>query len=175
MYCLDVQMQLLAASWPKEIHGLVPVTRKIRSGTRLIFRGLRVRMGIHDADPADGSLVHNTHAVTGKMTYTGAAMEIANEIGDLGEGGQIIVTERAAQWLRANDWMFTHQPFVVDPLRDHASSCTKFCRSNSPSAGKFSKRWTLLLIISPTCAALHRKRRCAMIALTSRSKSGARH
>ncbi|GMF10416.1 unnamed protein product [Phytophthora lilii] len=120
MYCLDVQMQLLTASWPKELHGLVPATRKVRSGTRLIFRGLRVRMGVHDADPADGSLVHNTHAVTGKMTYTGAAMEIANDIGDLGEGGQILVTKRVAQWLLSNEWLLTSLPFVIDPLRDHA-------------------------------------------------------
>jgi len=120
MYCLDVQMQLLTAPWPKELHGLVPATRKVRSATRLIFRGLRVRMGIHDAAVSDGSLVHSIHAVTGKMTYTGASMEIANEIGDLGEGGQILVTKRVAQWLKANEWMFTHQPFVIDPVRDYA-------------------------------------------------------
>ncbi|GMF39036.1 unnamed protein product [Phytophthora fragariaefolia] len=120
MYCLDVQMQLLTTSWPKELHALVPATRKIRSGTRLIFRGLRVRMGVHDADSTDGSLVLNTHAVTGKMTYTGASMEIANEICDLGEGGQILVTKRVAQWLDENKWLFTPHPFVIHPLCDHA-------------------------------------------------------
>ncbi|RLN57313.1 hypothetical protein BBJ29_007717 [Phytophthora kernoviae] len=119
-YCLDVQMELLAAPWPKELYGLVPGTRKVRSGTRFIFRGLRVRMGIHDADPTDGSLVHCRHSVTGKMTYTGAAMEIATEIGDLGEGGQILVTKRIAQWLDSNTWLFGHSPFVVDRLRDYA-------------------------------------------------------
>uniref|UniRef100_K3X9B2 Guanylate cyclase domain-containing protein n=1 Tax=Globisporangium ultimum (strain ATCC 200006 / CBS 805.95 / DAOM BR144) TaxID=431595 RepID=K3X9B2_GLOUD len=99
-YCLDVQLQLLVAHWPKELHGLVPATRRQRAGHRLIFGGLRVRMGIHDAADADGTLVHNIHAVTGKMTYTGASEVIANEVGDLGDGGQILVTQRVADWLQ---------------------------------------------------------------------------
>ncbi|RLN46611.1 hypothetical protein BBJ28_00014317 [Nothophytophthora sp. Chile5] len=119
-YCLDVQMQLLAAKWPKELHGLVPASRKVRSGPRLIFRGLRVRMGIHDAQQTDGPLVHCAHAVTGKMTYTGVAVEIANEIGDLGEGGQILVTKRVAEWLTANAWLFADTPFVLNRVRNHS-------------------------------------------------------
>ncbi|KAL4092586.1 hypothetical protein PRIC1_011578 [Phytophthora ramorum] len=77
-------------------------------------------MGIHDVNIAAGSLVHSTHAGTGKMIDTGAAMEIASDIGELGEGGQILVTQGVAQWLRSNEWLFTRFPFVVDPLRDHA-------------------------------------------------------
>lgn len=53
-YCLDTQIQLLNAKWPKELHGLVPATRKVRVGTKTIFRGLRVRMGIHDAVGSEG-------------------------------------------------------------------------------------------------------------------------
>uniref|UniRef100_A0AAV1V1F8 Guanylate cyclase domain-containing protein n=1 Tax=Peronospora matthiolae TaxID=2874970 RepID=A0AAV1V1F8_9STRA len=98
-YCLDVQLQLLVANWPKELHGLLPVTRRQRLGHRLIFGGLRVRMGIHDAVDADGALILDVHAVTGKMIYTGASEVIANEIGDLGDGGQILVTKRVADWL----------------------------------------------------------------------------
>jgi class 3 adenylate cyclase len=98
-YCLDVQLQLLVANWPKELHQALPATRKHRSGHRLIFNGLRVRMGIHDAVEADGPLILDVHAVTGKMIYTGAAEVIANEIGDLGDGGQILVTRRIADWL----------------------------------------------------------------------------
>ncbi|RLN89051.1 hypothetical protein BBJ28_00014928 [Nothophytophthora sp. Chile5] len=98
-YCLDVQLQLLVAHWPKELHGLLPATRKQRSGHRLIFGGLRVRMGIHDAVDADGALILDVHAVTGKMIYTGASEVIANEIGDLGDGGQILVTKRVSDWL----------------------------------------------------------------------------
>uniref|UniRef100_K3X9B5 Guanylate cyclase domain-containing protein n=1 Tax=Globisporangium ultimum (strain ATCC 200006 / CBS 805.95 / DAOM BR144) TaxID=431595 RepID=K3X9B5_GLOUD len=56
-YCLDVQLELLVANWPKQLHNLVPATRKKRTGARLIFKGLRVRMGIHDACPSDGDLL----------------------------------------------------------------------------------------------------------------------
>lgn len=98
-YCLDVQLQLLDAAWPNELHGLLPATKKQRAGRHLIFRGLRVRMGIHDAVDSDGTLVLDVHAVTGKMTYTGASEVIANEIGDLGDGGQILVTRRVADWI----------------------------------------------------------------------------
>ncbi|KAF4315581.1 hypothetical protein BBO99_00009271 [Phytophthora kernoviae] len=98
-YCLDVQLQLLVANWPKELHGMLPSTRRQRSGHRLIFGGLRVRMGIHDAIDADGALILDVHAVTGKMIYTGASEVIANEIGDLGDGGQILVTKRVSEWL----------------------------------------------------------------------------
>lgn len=101
-YCMDVQLQLLVAPWPKQIHSLVPATKRVRLGYRLVFNGLRVRMGIHDADDRDGPLVMNTHVVTGKMTYTGASQVIANEVGDLGYGGQILVTQRVAEWLRAH-------------------------------------------------------------------------
>lgn len=98
-YCMDVQLQLLDAAWPSELHGLLPATKKQRAGRHLIFRGLRVRMGIHDAADSDGRLVLDVHAVTGKMIYTGASEVIANEIGDLGDGGQILVTKRVADWI----------------------------------------------------------------------------
>ncbi|KAF1336873.1 Cullin-associated nedd8-dissociated protein 1, partial [Globisporangium splendens] len=98
-YCLDVQLELLVANWPKQLHNLVPATRKKRFGTRLIFSGLRVRMGIHDACESDGDLVCEPHTITGKMTYTGASHVIAAEIGDIGSGGQILTTQRVADWL----------------------------------------------------------------------------
>jgi hypothetical protein len=101
-YCVDVQLQLLVAPWPKELHGLIPATKRQRSGHRLIFSGLRVRMGVHDSIDADGALVCERHAVTGKMTYTGASEAIAGEVGGLGYGGQIIVTHRVAAWVQVH-------------------------------------------------------------------------
>ncbi|KAL8007089.1 putative adenylyl cyclase class-3/4/guanylyl cyclase, nucleotide cyclase [Plasmopara halstedii] len=108
-YSLDVQMQLLIAPWPKELHGLLPATKKQRIGRHLLFCGLRVRMGIHDAINSDGPLVLDVHAVTGKMTYTGASEVIANEVGDLGDGGQILITRRIA------DWLFMYADLVAIP------------------------------------------------------------
>ncbi|TYZ61898.1 hypothetical protein PybrP1_006474 [[Pythium] brassicae (nom. inval.)] len=118
-YCLDAQIQLVVAKWPKELHGMVPATeRKHVNGVRLIFNGLRVRMGIHDAAESDGTLVHSTHAVTGKMTYTGASEVIANEVGDLGSGGQILVTKRVARWLLASEAL-VDIPYRVERVGTH--------------------------------------------------------
>ncbi|RLN92181.1 hypothetical protein BBJ28_00010501 [Nothophytophthora sp. Chile5] len=118
-YCLDAQLQLLAADWPKELHGLVPATKKARAGHRVIFRGLRVRMGVHDAMGSDGHLHHSAHAVTGKTYYTGASEVIASEVSDLGAGGQILVTRRAADWLLTNKDVFA-MDYSVDYLCDYS-------------------------------------------------------
>ncbi|RMX65448.1 hypothetical protein DD238_005353 [Peronospora effusa] len=118
-YCLDVQMHLLNAKWPKDLHDLVPATRKERVGTRTIFRGLRVRMGVHDASESEGSLVQGVHAITGKLTYTGASAVIANAIGELGAGGQILVTKRVAEALVANSSQMASR-FVMDPLFEYS-------------------------------------------------------
>ncbi|GLD94499.1 hypothetical protein PINS_up003110 [Pythium insidiosum] len=101
-YCMDVQLQLLTAPWPKELQNILPATKRQRYGHRLVFNGLRVRMGIHDADASDGTLVCMRHAMTGKMTYTGAAETVASEVGNIGRGGQIVVTERIADWLSSH-------------------------------------------------------------------------
>ncbi|KAG3114956.1 hypothetical protein PI124_g5221 [Phytophthora idaei] len=117
-YCLQVQLQLLNAKWPKRLHGLVPATRKVRVGRKTVFRGLRVRMGIHDAVSTEGSLVRDVHAVTGKLIYTGASEVIADEVGDLGTGGQILVTKRIAAWLAENPTQLTIK-FVVEPVGEY--------------------------------------------------------
>ncbi|CEG42434.1 hypothetical protein F442_18385 [Plasmopara halstedii] len=101
-YCLEVQVKLLGAEWPKELHSLNPATKKRRAGHRVLFQGLRVRMGVHDAMGSDGYLHHSTHAVTGKRVYTGASEVIASEVSDIAAGGQILVTRRIADWLMTN-------------------------------------------------------------------------
>ncbi|KAL3664280.1 hypothetical protein V7S43_010607 [Phytophthora oleae] len=118
-YCLEAQIQLLNAKWPKKLHGLVQATRKVRVGTRTIFRGLRVRMGAHDAANSEGPLLRHVHAVTGKLTYTGASEVIANEIGDLGAGGQILVTKRIADWLQEYSSLLATK-FIVESVCEYS-------------------------------------------------------
>lgn len=105
-YCFDVQLSLLATNWPKKLHDLVPATKRKRSKTnKLVFNGLRVRMGIHDSAQElehGGVLITNRHPVTGKVTYTGLSEVIASEVGDVGVGGQICVTRGVARWLAVN-------------------------------------------------------------------------
>ncbi|RLN59904.1 hypothetical protein BBJ29_001911 [Phytophthora kernoviae] len=113
-YCMQVQFKLLNARWPKKLHNLTPTTARKKTKTkRLVFSGLRIRMGIHDAQDEDGVLVKNIHRVTGKVTYTGLSEVIANEIGDVGAGGQICVTRRVAEWLSMNSVSIRHV-FAVD-------------------------------------------------------------
>lgn len=121
-YCIQVQIKLLAANWPKKLHDLAPATKCKRSKTKkLVFRGLRVRMGVHDAQQVDGVLVKSNHPVTGKLTYTGLSEVIANEIADVGAGGQICVTRRVAHWL-ANNSAAVKPSFEVDFLGQHTIS-----------------------------------------------------
>lgn len=102
-YCMEVQFQLLEAKWPKKLHDLVPATARVKGkGKEMVFNGLRVRMGVHDAQESEGVLVKNIHPVTGKITYIGISEVVANEIADIGAGGQICVTKRVAEWLASN-------------------------------------------------------------------------
>lgn len=121
-YCLQVQQQLVQAKWPPEIEGVLPSTKTEREfglKCNALFRGLRIRMGVHDADEAEeGVLIPQRHPVTGKTLYIGASELIAREIGDLGYGGEVIVSKRVAAWLRNNeDKMLS--PFIVDYYGSH--------------------------------------------------------
>nr|CCA23830.1 conserved hypothetical protein [Albugo laibachii Nc14] len=102
-YCFEVQMKLVRAKWPHKLDGLIPATRTERTLSwkrSTIFRGLRVRMGIHDANEVcEGRVVMQQHPVTGKMIYIGASEMIAQEIGDVGYGGEILVSSRVANYV----------------------------------------------------------------------------
>lgn len=124
-YALEVQLQLLQAKWPSELDGIVPSTKTewaIGLKPQAIFRGIRVRMGIHDTSvEEEGKLVSQIHLVTGKTLYIGASELIAREVGDVGFGGQIIVSKRVAAWLRTgSNEKKVATPFVVDYFGTHA-------------------------------------------------------
>ncbi|KAH7487830.1 hypothetical protein KRP22_013475 [Phytophthora ramorum] len=116
-YCLEVQLQLLQVKWPSELEGLVPsVKTEVAIGLKpqLLFRGIRVRMGIHDTNVGEeGNLIMQTHRVTGKALYIGASEYIGREVGDVGFGGQIIVSRRVASWLQTNN----NKAKIVTPFR----------------------------------------------------------
>eukprot|EP00798_Chlamydomonas_sp_ICE-L_P000098 gene98-5529_t len=60
-------------------------------GRILVFRGLRVRVGMHviGRDPILATL----NQTSGRMQYSGKAMDIAKFVSDSGHGGQIIIDE----------------------------------------------------------------------------------
>ncbi|CAK4234833.1 unnamed protein product [Aphanomyces euteiches] len=127
-YCLDVQEQLLLEPWPTEfVESSMPGSATILAPksnvlkrTKTLFHGVRVRMGIHASDAAEGDLVSSVHPITGRVTYVGLSELIGREVSDLGHGGQIIVTAPVLRWLRQNmesnsTWAIEH-PCVFHEL-----------------------------------------------------------
>ncbi|ETV96399.1 hypothetical protein H310_10552 [Aphanomyces invadans] len=126
-YCLDVQEQLLLQPWPPslatcQMPGSATITTQpfLLKRPKLIFHGVRVRMGIHASTPAEGELVNQVHPVTGRTMYVGLSELIGREVSEIGCGGQIVVTAPIVRWLRANltnntPWAKAH-PLVLREL-----------------------------------------------------------
>ena len=58
----------------------------------IVYRGLRVRMGVHCAGPSGET---NTHIVAGRVQYSGALATFAKNVSDAGTGGTILMSESA--------------------------------------------------------------------------------
>ncbi|ETV81685.1 hypothetical protein, variant 2 [Aphanomyces astaci] len=126
-YCLDVQEQLLLQPWPPafvdcQMPGSATITMQLSllQRPKTVFHGVRVRMGIHASNPAEGPLVSQVHPVTSRMAYVGLSELIGREVSAIGRGGQIIVTAPIVRWLRASTannaaWTKTH-PIVLQEL-----------------------------------------------------------
>ncbi|KAG3149065.1 hypothetical protein PI126_g12211 [Phytophthora idaei] len=91
-WCVSVQEKLLKAPWPTALLKYDNAVRVYDIWTRLLFNGLRVRMAIHDGDER---LVCSRHPTTGKMTYLGLSEMTAREMSEMGQGGQIVMSESA--------------------------------------------------------------------------------
>uniref|UniRef100_K3XA21 Guanylate cyclase domain-containing protein n=1 Tax=Globisporangium ultimum (strain ATCC 200006 / CBS 805.95 / DAOM BR144) TaxID=431595 RepID=K3XA21_GLOUD len=91
-YCMHVQSKLLKVDWPPSILKTPHAARCYDIWGHLLFNGLRVRMAIHDGDE---QLICSKHPTTGKMTYLGMSETVARELGDMGKGGQILISESA--------------------------------------------------------------------------------
>ncbi|RHZ24894.1 hypothetical protein DYB37_013603, partial [Aphanomyces astaci] len=129
-YCLDVQEQLLLQPWPPafvdcQMPGSATITTQLSllQRPKTVFHGVRVRMGIHASNPAEGPLVSQVHPVTSRMAYVGLSELIGREVSAIGRGGQIIVTAPIVRWLRASTannaaWTKTH-PIVLQELGVH--------------------------------------------------------
>lgn len=94
LYCLHVQERLLKVHWPSAILKTEHAPRVYDLWGKLVFNGLRVRMAIHDGDE---QLICAKHPTTGKMTYLGISEIVAREMGDLGRGGQVLISESALE------------------------------------------------------------------------------
>ncbi|WP_233261325.1 adenylate/guanylate cyclase domain-containing protein [Vitiosangium sp. GDMCC 1.1324] len=86
-WCLAVQQALLIAPWPE---GLLvePEAAEERSvGGGLVYRGLRVRMGVHLGEPEC-----RFDERTGQVDYFGRVVNVAARVASAGHGGQVLVS-----------------------------------------------------------------------------------
>lgn len=85
IWCLNVQIQLLAGDWPAEILESSQCC-EIRK-REVIYRGLLVRMGVHWGEP-----VCEPDAVTGRMDYFGPMVNRALRVSSVADGGEICMS-----------------------------------------------------------------------------------
>ncbi|KAG2450079.1 hypothetical protein HYH02_000183, partial [Chlamydomonas schloesseri] len=76
--------------------------------TAVIFRGLRVRMGLHCGLSGPAEVQYNR--ASGRITYPGRTMAMAKAVSDVGRGGNILLSSRVA---RALDQKATHSGAYV--------------------------------------------------------------
>jgi len=82
-WALQVQLDLMNASWPEDCHNVTKGTMQ-EFGK---FNGLRVRMGIH-CGKVDKCIKHH-----GKIVYEGAVLKQTTSVADAGFGGAIILSQ----------------------------------------------------------------------------------
>lgn len=106
--CVEAQCALVGAPWEPAIltHDAASEVRSDHGG--VLFRGLRVRMGVH-LGPADAV----PHPTTGRTDYFGTTVNAAARVGDAGHGGQIVVSQAVVDALSAMPDATTR------PLGDH--------------------------------------------------------
>ncbi|KNC53365.1 uncharacterized protein AMSG_08866 [Thecamonas trahens ATCC 50062] len=106
-YAVDVQRQLLAADWPEWVGDTggfpaVPCYSSNASlsmsslGDALLWRGIRVRLGIHYAEP---ERVFEKRA--NRVQYIGPAIKMTTMVGDVANGGQILASRSVVDELLA--------------------------------------------------------------------------
>lgn len=90
-FCIQAQLSLLDAPWPKEIIAAPEMLGSPGPAGAVLWRGLRVRMGVHTGTP---QCVANP--VTGRMDYFGPSVNRAARVAGAGQGGQILLS--GATW-----------------------------------------------------------------------------
>ncbi|GFH20213.1 uncharacterized protein HaLaN_17297, partial [Haematococcus lacustris] len=90
---------VVCCQWARQLGLALPRVRESEAlkagpgGSALIFRGLRVRMGMHTGitDPADVVF----EPVSGRTIYTGPCMELARAVSDAAPGGGLLLSAEA--------------------------------------------------------------------------------
>lgn len=123
LWCFAVQMRLLSVDWPQAILD-TPATKVVYAEDgSLLYRGLRVRMGIHWGWP-----VCEVDPVNNRMDYFGPMVNRAARISAAADGGQIFVSQDVVDELERQFQQHGDEPVpseesselpsVDDPHRD---------------------------------------------------------
>jgi predicted ATPase/class 3 adenylate cyclase len=85
-WCLSVQEALLHAPWPAELLAQ-PQAQEERGPQGLLYRGFRVRMGVHVGEPE-----RRIDPGTGQVDYFGRMVNLAARVAAAGHGGQVLLS-----------------------------------------------------------------------------------
>lgn len=112
-WCLTVQSSLLKARWPQKLLEAEECLPVHNGDSDLIFRGLRVRMGIHYGTP-----VSERDPITRRMDYFGPMVNRTARISGTANGGQIAVSAEFLTVIRQLEQQgeVPTQPYVVEEL-----------------------------------------------------------
>eukprot|EP01091_Cochliopodium_minus_P021251 TRINITY_DN964_c0_g1_i1.p1 TRINITY_DN964_c0_g1~~TRINITY_DN964_c0_g1_i1.p1 ORF type:complete len:866 (-),score=429.95 TRINITY_DN964_c0_g1_i1:46-2262(-) len=86
-WCLDLQQTLMKEDWPEQLLKNPESITELDSKKRMIYRGLRVRMGINKGEPSA-----EPDPVTGRMDYFGQMVNQSARVEGIADGGQILIS-----------------------------------------------------------------------------------
>jgi len=95
LFSMETQYRLLESAWPRDVLKLPSCREVLAPDGSILFRGPRVRMGVHWA--AEGMVAQRLHVLTKHRVFSGPAFLMAQEVGDVAHGGQVALTHDA--WL----------------------------------------------------------------------------
>lgn len=119
-FALKVQLELIHADWPPDLLTLEPgrIEYDDKDPDNLLFRGLRVRMGLHAGRP-----IVERDPITGRADYFGPVVNRAARVEGQAKGGQIAIS--SAVWAEINDEFVNMKAISPDEaiLSDDESFC----------------------------------------------------
>jgi predicted ATPase/class 3 adenylate cyclase len=107
-WCLEVQRLMLVAEWPEQLAAFPQSATERDERGDLLFRGLRVRMGIHRGNPEQ--IVDPT---TQRADYRGGMVNRAARVAHAAHGGQILLSRVVWNGLAGDDTR------VIEDLGQH--------------------------------------------------------
>eukprot|EP01012_Entosiphon_sulcatum_P046396 TRINITY_DN6229_c0_g1_i1.p1 TRINITY_DN6229_c0_g1~~TRINITY_DN6229_c0_g1_i1.p1 ORF type:complete len:1080 (+),score=172.82 TRINITY_DN6229_c0_g1_i1:87-3326(+) len=97
-FCVDFQLELMATEWPRELFDVPGAEALVGANHSALWRGLRVRMGIHVGEP-----LCDRDPATTRMDYHGSVVNKAARVAGNGLPGEIIMS--AAMYRRVSEFL----------------------------------------------------------------------